>query len=343
MSRRPARTAAATVTVLLAGLLAVAVPSTSDAAAPKVAYTYDKAGRLTSVTDAAGAPAGYQYDAVGNLTAITRTAAPAAATTAAAPAPRISAVRWSAESVRIDGRNFSGDKQLNTVRVDGRYARITKAGSRKLVAVRPKGARTNGAITVTTPSGVARKGNQPIPKPRRPRPLSAGAPTGDRYAALAGRIQDTAGVPLSGVRVSVDDTATTSAADGTFLLAGLPGGHHEMVIDAQHIAAGDHGSYEQGVDLRKGRRLTLPWTTYLPAIDNAHATAIPALVTKRTEVTTPAIPGLKVIVRPAPASSTRTVRRCGGCPSPGCRWTASRSPVRPACRWRGRSSPAAPR
>ena len=296
LSRRLARTAGAAVTVLLAGLLTVTDPPPGEAAAPGVAYTYDKAGRLASVTDAAGASAAYQYDPVGNLTAITRAAAPAAPATAAAPAPKISAVRWSAESVRIDGRNFSGDLPLNTVRLDGRYARITAAGSRKLVVVRPKGTRTNGAVTVATPSGVARRGTQPVPAPRRPRPLSAGAPTSDGRAALTGRIQDTAGVPLRGVRISIDDDATTSAADGTFLLAGLPGGHHELIIDAQDLAAGDHGIFEQGVDLRKGRRLSLPWTTYLPAIDNAHATAIPARVTRRTEVTTPAIPGLKVII-----------------------------------------------
>ncbi|MFI7603243.1 RHS repeat-associated core domain-containing protein [Actinoplanes sp. NPDC049681] len=296
MSRRLARTAAATVALLLAGLLTVADSPPGAAAAPKVAYTYDKAGRLTSVTDATGASATYQYDPVGNLTAITRSAPPAATATAVAPAPKISAVRWSAESVRIDGRNFSNDKRLNTVRLDGRYAKITTAGTRKLVVVRPKGTHTNGAITVSTPSGVARKGTQPIAAPRRPRPLSAGVPTADGRAALAGRIQDTAGKPLAGVRVSIDDTATTSAADGTFLLTGLPGGHHEMVIDARGIAAGDHGNFEQGVDLKAGRRLTLPWTTYLPAIDNAHATAIPALVTRKTEVTTPAIPGLKVII-----------------------------------------------
>ncbi|MEV8508783.1 RHS repeat-associated core domain-containing protein [Actinoplanes sp. NPDC051475] len=296
MSRRLARTAAATVTLLLAGLLSVVDSPPGAAAAPKVAYTYDKAGRLTSVTDATGASATYQYDPVGNLTAITRSAPPAAAATAAAPAPKISAVRWSTESVQIDGRNFSGDKRLNTVRVDGRYAKITAAGPRKLVVARPKGTRTNGAVTVATPAGVARKGTQPTTAPRRPRPLSAGTPTGDGRAALAGRIQDTAGAPLQGVRVSIDDTATTSAADGTFLLTGLPGGHHEMVIDARGIAAGDHGNFEQGVDLKAGRRVTLPWTTYLPAIDNAHATEIPALVTRKTQVTTPEIPGLKVII-----------------------------------------------
>ncbi|HKT05465.1 MAG TPA: DUF6531 domain-containing protein, partial [Rugosimonospora sp.] len=143
--------------------------------------------------------------------------------------------------------------------------------------------------------GTATWGAPPAAAPQ-PATATAAPSTVDGKAALAGQVLDTGGKPLSGVELSIDSATTTSGTDGRFVLRGLDAGHHELVIDATGIAAGDHGRFEEGVDLTAGRLSTLPWTTYLPAIDTTHAVPIPPTVRKRIVVRTPAIPGLSVVI-----------------------------------------------
>lgn len=125
--------------------------------------------------------------------------------------------------------------------------------------------------------------------------------------ALAGRVLDTEGVPLGGVRVAHGPVRGETDAQGLFLLRGVAPGWGVLVIDGHDAvpsvpasapgAAGapmDHGYYEVRVAVDIGRTTRLGWTSWLPRIDHAHDVAIASPLPAPVTVRAAAIPGLEL-------------------------------------------------
>ncbi|WP_141997751.1 DNRLRE domain-containing protein [Amycolatopsis cihanbeyliensis] len=131
------------------------------------------------------------------------------------------------------------------------------------------------------------------PKPTRDRPVQV--PAG--FTGVVGKVQSTAGRPLAGVTVGVDDNRVTTDAEGKFALADLPGDHVALRVDgrtASNTGGRTFGSFDIGVDIEPGQVLVLPYTVFLPEIDTAATVRVPSPTTKETVLTTKDIPGLEV-------------------------------------------------
>jgi len=118
--------------------------------------------------------------------------------------------------------------------------------------------------------------------------------------ALAGQVLRLNGSPLSDVTLKIDDRTTRTDRTGRFLLAPLEAGHHELVIDGRtaNTPGVIYGVFEAGVDVIAGRTTALTYTSWMPRIDTANAITIPSPTTEQVVITTPAIPGLEVIIPP---------------------------------------------
>jgi RHS repeat-associated protein len=281
-------------------------------ASPTVAYTYDAAGRLATITTATGT-ATYHYDAVGNVTAITRSAAgpdSSAATRGAQAAPRISSVSPATvrvgQTATITGSGFGHKADADVVRIGALMAAVLSVSPSRLRVAAPPG--TGGAVTVHTPGGTATGGTVVI----NGAPQQTGAvsdPVADRsplraaagVTALAGQVDTSRGAPLADVMVSVggswtqDGSSTVTNSKGQFLLSYLSPGRQTLTIDGSRLSGGrDYGVYAEPVELPKGRTSVLPWISYLTPI--AAAISIASPTKRQVTLTTPQIPGLKVLI-----------------------------------------------
>jgi RHS repeat-associated protein len=120
------------------------------------------------------------------------------------------------------------------------------------------------------------------------------APAG--VTALAGQILKLDGEPLPNVTIQVDEAATRSDASGRFLLSPLKAGRQVMIIHG-HTAnkpGKTYGMFEVGVDLKADSTNALPYTIWMPVIDNQHAARLSVPTSKRVTVTSPLIPDLEV-------------------------------------------------
>jgi len=127
-------------------------------------------------------------------------------------------------------------------------------------------------------------------------PLKAG----EGVTAIAGQVLTLEGHPIQGVSLEIDEHRTVTDATGRFLLADLEPGHHELVIDgaASGHSQRNHGVYEAGIEVVGGQTSALPFTIWLPRIDEAHRIRIPSPTVQETVVTTPLIPGLELHIPP---------------------------------------------
>lgn len=126
------------------------------------------------------------------------------------------------------------------------------------------------------------------------------APPG--VTALSGQVLRLNGAPLANVRLRVAGVTTTSDQTGRFLVAGndLTTGWYTLEIDGRTAngKGATYGTFQVGVRLTAGQTSVLPYTTWMPKIDVAHAVTIPAPTTAETVVTTPLIPGLELHLEP---------------------------------------------
>ncbi len=134
------------------------------------------------------------------------------------------------------------------------------------------------------------------------------APSGT--TALAGQALERNGLPLTGVRVSVEGTSIDARTDktGRFLLARLPAGKQTLVVDGESVP-GDrrYGSYEVSVDLANHKTTVLDYTIWLTPLDQAGDRRIASPTKRETRLTTSSIPGLEVRI---PAGTT--IRNAAG-------------------------------
>jgi YD repeat-containing protein len=117
---------------------------------------------------------------------------------------------------------------------------------------------------------------------------------------LAGQVLKLDGRPLAGVTLQIEDQHTKTDRTGRFLLAPLPAGHHELLVDGRTAGPPhrSYGIYEIGVDLVSGQTTILPFPIWLAQIDTAHMVRIASPTTSEVVVTTPHIPGLEVHLPP---------------------------------------------
>jgi RHS repeat-associated protein len=125
--------------------------------------------------------------------------------------------------------------------------------------------------------------------------------------AVAGRVLRLNGMPLAGVRLTLEGTSLTTHTDSTgrFALTGVLAGHHVLDVNTPGPGrpAARYATFEIGVDARKGLENALPYTIWLPRLDPAHAVAVASPLRHALTLTTPRIPGLQVRI---PAGSTIT-------------------------------------
>jgi RHS repeat-associated protein len=131
--------------------------------------------------------------------------------------------------------------------------------------------------------------------------------------ALAGHVLDLAGRPLANVTLEIEAayesikvTARTDES-GRFLLKNLTPGWSELTIDGRpaHNPKSEidnpkwgYGVFEYGVEIKQGETNVLPFTIWLPKIDEQHAVKISSPTTAEVVVTTPRIPGLELRIPP---------------------------------------------
>lgn len=123
--------------------------------------------------------------------------------------------------------------------------------------------------------------------------------------ALAGQALQLDGTPLADVTMSIKGTTASVRTDraGRFLLQGVSGGHHVLVIDGStvHRAGRRYGYFTVGVDLQAGKTIDLGYPVWMTQLDPAGDARIPDPTTHDVVLTTPRIPGLEVRI---PAGST---------------------------------------
>jgi RHS repeat-associated protein len=120
---------------------------------------------------------------------------------------------------------------------------------------------------------------------------------GPGQTALAGQILQQNGLPLRGIRVSVEGAAVSTRSDkaGRFLLAGTPAGHQILVVDGDQSESGkNYGSYEMGVDVTDGRTTELEYTIWLTPLDPTETHKIDWPIKRERRIKSARIPGLEV-------------------------------------------------
>lgn len=181
--------------------------------------------------------------------------------------------------------------------------------SRTLPAL-PAGAPDGTPGAVLLSSGTADPAGRYAPGDPAPPGSAPLLEAGPGVTALSGRVLDTDGAPLAGVRMAVGPVRGETDAQGLFLLRGMAPGWGVLAIDGHDAvpavpgpgsgsrsgpgAAADHGYYEVRVAVDAGRTTRLSWTSWLPRIDHAHDVAIASLLPAPVVVRAAAIPGLEL-------------------------------------------------
>lgn len=130
------------------------------------------------------------------------------------------------------------------------------------------------------------------PAPTRERGLQF--PIG--VTGVVGRVLDTDDQPLADVAVSVADRTVVTDADGLFALTGVPAGRLALRVDGRSAGSDGrtYGVFDIGVTVAQGKVLVLPYTVFLPKLDQANTVSIASPTTREVVLTTAAIPGLEV-------------------------------------------------
>lgn len=120
---------------------------------------------------------------------------------------------------------------------------------------------------------------------------------------LAGRVLSTTDVPIAGAVVTVADQQTTTDTAGNFLMIGLPEGTHDIFIDARpaSTATQQFPLLQKQVTLDAHVTKRIPFLIYIPALDTASTVAITPGASEDVVVTSPAVPGMEVVI---PAGTT---------------------------------------
>ncbi len=121
--------------------------------------------------------------------------------------------------------------------------------------------------------------------------------------AVTGQVLAIRGDPLPNVKVSVEDRTMYTDQTGRFLLAGVPAGRVELLVDgtSANEPGRSYGIFEIGVDAVAGQTTQLDQPVWMQPIDTPHAKRIMSPTTSEVVVTTPHIRDLELHI-PAGAS-----------------------------------------
>jgi RHS repeat-associated protein len=140
--------------------------------------------------------------------------------------------------------------------------------------------------------------NAHLPDSPNAKAATVRAPPG--VTALAGRILAVTGAPLANVSVSIGGTSASAKTDaaGQFLLRDLPAGHRVLRVDGATGSSGGRvfGLHDIGIDITAGQTEVLPFPIWLTALDTQHVVHFASPTIRQTTITTPAIPGLQVVL-----------------------------------------------
>ncbi len=118
--------------------------------------------------------------------------------------------------------------------------------------------------------------------------------------ALSGQILLLNGKPLNRVTLSIGKQSTQTDETGRFLLENIPTGHQELFINGS-TANRDSRKYANfivGVDIVAAQTTVLPYTSWMPQLDEENAVDLSSPTTEEVILTTPSIPGLEVHLPP---------------------------------------------
>jgi RHS repeat-associated protein len=120
------------------------------------------------------------------------------------------------------------------------------------------------------------------------------APPG--VTALAGQVLQLNGEPLPEVTLQIEGVSTRTDQTGRFLLANIPAGHQEMLIDARSASRPGraYGVFEVGINPLPGKTTVLPYTSWQPRLDTGHEVIIASPTLSEVVITTPGIQGLEL-------------------------------------------------
>jgi hypothetical protein len=124
----------------------------------------------------------------------------------------------------------------------------------------------------------------------------ATAPEGT--TALSGRVVRLNGRPLQNVPVRIGQVATTTDAEGRFLLQDVPAGPHRLSVEGNNVAIGGRRylTHFLRVELSEGKTTKLVEPIYLAREDNAHSATFASPTDREIVLTHPSIPGLELHV-----------------------------------------------
>lgn len=117
-----------------------------------------------------------------------------------------------------------------------------------------------------------------------------------KTTGVSGRVAKLNGRPIAGVRVSIGSVGTLTDAHGRFLLAGVPAGMRELVVDGSGtVSAGRrYAKHFIRVDVAPKRTTVLPQPVYLARINASNEVSISSPATSDLVLTHPDIPGLEL-------------------------------------------------
>ncbi len=121
------------------------------------------------------------------------------------------------------------------------------------------------------------------------------APKGE--TALSGQVLEQDGMPLQGIKVTLDGLDTVAKTDraGRFLLSEVPSGRQILVVDGNSRRHSKrYGTYEMAVDIANHETTTLEYTVWLTELDPQGTHAISPAAKHEITLTNSKIPGLEV-------------------------------------------------
>ena len=119
---------------------------------------------------------------------------------------------------------------------------------------------------------------------------------GSGSTGVSGDIELVDGTPLANVDVSIGTTHVRTDASGAFTLEGVPAGRQVIFVDGTTADTPGHsyGQFLEGVDLKAGLVLPLPYRMYMPRILPRDEIELPSPTTRDMIVMQPDMPGLEI-------------------------------------------------
>lgn len=114
--------------------------------------------------------------------------------------------------------------------------------------------------------------------------------------AVAGQVLLLNGKAAVNVTLSIGSQTTRSAADGRFLLQGVPAGGQTLVIDGASATqpGKTYGYYEARIQVEAGKTTALRYNIWLSQTNTQHSVRVSSPTEAEVAVTTPFIPGLEL-------------------------------------------------